>query len=143
MDILRDYAMQFVGIPYQWGGDDPINGFDCSGFVQELLASVGIDPTGDQSAQGLYDYFSKGNARGNVYGCGSLAFYGQSATRITHVAMMIDNYRIIEAGGGGSGTRTHEDAAEQNAYIRVRLLNHRKDLVGLLRPDYATIGLIK
>jgi len=27
---------------YLWGGDDPLAGFDCSGFVIEILKSVGI-----------------------------------------------------------------------------------------------------
>lgn len=143
MEILLAYAMSKLNMPYKWGGDDPIDGYDCSGLVQDLLASVGLDPPGDQTAQSLFDHFSKANARWNVHGCGSLAFYGKDASRINHVAMMISNYQIIEAGGGGSGTRTHADAAEQNAFVRVRLLNHRKDLVALLRPDYAAIGQIK
>lgn len=141
MDILKAYALSFIGLSYRWGGDDPIYGFDCSGFVQELLASCGIDPVGDQTAQGLYDYFSQ-NGYGNKYGCGSLAFYGKSIREITHVAMMIDTYRIIEAGGGGSKTTSREAAAEQNAYIRVRHLKNRKDLVAVVKPDYSTIGLL-
>jgi cell wall-associated NlpC family hydrolase len=35
-------AMQFIGTPYVWGGASPA-GFDCSGFVQYTLASVGIN----------------------------------------------------------------------------------------------------
>lgn len=31
-----DYALQFVGNPYVWGGTDLINGADCSGFVQSV-----------------------------------------------------------------------------------------------------------
>lgn len=141
MDILRSYAMQFVGLPYRWGGDDSIDGFDCSGFVQELLASVGMDPPGDQTAQSLHNHFeSRGEY--NAHGCGALAFYGKSVTQITHVAMMIDRYRIIEAGGGGSATTSKDAAAAQNAYIRIRLLNNRNDLVALIRPRYATIGAL-
>lgn len=135
MTILREYAMQMVGRPYIWGGDDPILGFDCSGLVQELLASVGMDPPGDQTAQALYDHFLT-RAKAGVQSCGALAFYGPSLKAINHVAMMIDDRRVIEAGGGTSNVLSVADAARVNAYVRVRLLRHRKDLLGTLMPNY-------
>jgi cell wall-associated NlpC family hydrolase len=36
------YAMQFLGIPYRWGGWDPSTGFDCSGFTQYVYAHFGV-----------------------------------------------------------------------------------------------------
>ena len=141
MDILRDYATSFVGTRYKWGGDNPLSGMDCSGLIQELLRSVGLDPPGDQTAQGLYDFFSE---RGdwNVYRCGALAFYGKSSKEVTHVAMLIDQYRVIEAAGGNQTTMTKEDAEVKGAFVRVRLIHARKDLLSVIRPHFITIGAI-
>lgn len=142
MEILIQYALSFVGNPYKWGGDDPIDGFDCSGLIQELLASVGLDPSGDQTAQGLFNYFQAGNGSWNDYSAGSLAFYGESVTKITHVAMLLDQFRIIEAGGGGHTCTNREMAAKLNAYVRIRLVKKRGDLVAVIKPYYRTIGVI-
>ena len=35
-------ADQFLGIPYRWGGADPLTGFDCSGLTMYVFAQLGI-----------------------------------------------------------------------------------------------------
>lgn len=133
--VLYSYAMSFCGVPYRWGGDDPMAGYDCSGFVQELLACVGLDPKGDQTAQALHDYFEKESTMSAFPDFGALAFYGSE--RITHVAFCLNRDLVLEAGGGGSRTHDLEDAKAQNAFIWVRPLMRRKDLVSVLMPRYS------
>ncbi len=139
MNLLIDYAMSFVGTPYKWGGATPIGGIDCSGLVQCILSAAGIDPIGDQTAQALYNYFET-NGSVNTYGAGALAFYGESVAKVTHVAFCVDQYRMIEAGGGGSKVNTLQDAIVHEAFVRVRLIKSRKDLVSVIKPRYVLIG---
>ena len=39
---IVDYACQFIGNPYVWGGTSLTNGADCSGFVQSVFSHFGI-----------------------------------------------------------------------------------------------------
>lgn len=145
MQLLINTAMSYVNTPYKWGGDDP-SGIDCSGLVQEILASIGEDPKGDQTAQKLFEYFEK---NGRVFfnhfetisdadSLGALAFYGKNRDTIKHVGFIVglNPLRMVEAGGGGRHIRTIKDAIKHNAYVRVRPVSSRKDLLAIIRPHY-------
>lgn len=141
IEHLVDYALSFVGTPYRWGGDDPMSGFDCSGLTQEILAAAGEDPVGDQTAHTLYLHFKRYGIIRAIDAdpeAGDLAFYGTNF-RITHVGFCIDSYCMVEAGGGGRRTRTEKDAETQNAYVRLRPIRRRSDLVAILSPHYLNV----
>ena len=133
---LIEYAKTFLGIPYLWGGKSS-QGFDCSGFIQEVLAFAGIDPDGDQNAQSYYNHFL---IRGlsNAKTAGALVFYGKDNKSITHISMMINDSQIIEAGGGDHTTLTKEVAQAQRAFVRVRPVTRRKDIIAIILPLYPT-----
>lgn len=131
-ELFQQFLLTYLHRPYIWGGDDPIKGLDCSGFVQEALAPLGLDPVGDQTAQGLYDYF-KDKSIPSAPKVGTLYFFGKSNTQITHIGIDFGGC-MFEFGGGGSKTTTREAAADQNAYGRLRPYNRRKDLVATVTP---------
>lgn len=142
MDILLKYAFSFLGVHYQWGGNNRLEGMDCSAFVNEILRSAGlVKNSEDLTAQMLYDRFER-DGTVNKYQPGSLAFYGESVTKITHVALLINQYQIIESGGAGSNSKSFEDAKRLGAMVRIRHINNRSDLVAVIGPRYNTIGLI-
>ncbi len=120
-----------------------MEGLDCSGLVQILLKSAGEDLPFDQRAQDYFNHFSEnGHGEHNSMKCGALVFFGKSASEITHVGMLLDSYRFIEAGGGDATTLTKEDAIKRRAFVRISLLSSRKDIVSIVRPYYRSIGCI-
>ena len=130
--LAIEYAKAFIGRPYIWGGDDPIKGFDCSGLILEVLQAVGIVPHGyDTTANGLYRRFSENFS---PPGPGMLVFWLNLAGHAIHVEMMIDESHTIGASGGGQATRTAEDAASQNAFIKIRPLEYRGSHYVILDP---------
>lgn len=142
MDLLVKVALSCLNVPYLWGGSNPLTGFDCSGFLQWCFRSVGMDPPGDQTAQGYFDHFEKLGGDRTAIQLGTLLFYGKSVTKITHVALALTPYQLIEAGGGDSTTTTLEEAKKRGAMVRISHIGHRSDLVATIRPSYAKIGLI-
>lgn len=136
-DVLTlEYALSFVGTPYRWGGQSP-GGIDCSGLVIEILTQAGVLPHNyDTTAQGLYSTYSKDWPTVLYPYPGALVFYGRGLASITHVAFALDGYRVLEAGGGNSSTRTKEDAWLRNAFVRIRPANYRPDMIAMIGPPY-------
>ncbi len=128
--IASRLAYKFVGLPYIWGGDDTVAGFDCSGFVIELLKSIGILPRGgDWTAKTLYVKFKDKKVKFAKEGC--LVFFAKN-NKIIHVEYVWEKGLMIGASGGGSKTKTREDAIKHNAYVKIRPL--RKDIFAIVDP---------
>ncbi len=140
MTILAQIALQYIGVPYIYGGKNALQGLDCSGLVCELLHALGAIPFGfDANALGIHSHFAPLSKDGEIT-TGSLAFYGPDLKSIDHVAMFLDTHLIIEAGHGTPQTLTKEIATQRGAMVRVRPYNYRKDLVCVLRPNYEDMG---
>jgi lysozyme family protein len=132
----RGLCEQELGKPYLWGADGP-DAYDCSGFVQWALKPLGLDPAGDQTAAGLYRFFSDGRSSEvsvDESRLGDLVFFGSDES-ITHVALAWGNEEMLEAGGGGRKTITVAIARQVGAEVRIRRIARRPDLVGILRPN--------
>lgn len=98
---IVNYAMQFLGNPYVWGGTSLTKGADCSGFTMQIMKHFGISLphySGDQAKRGTR--IKSGDMRP-----GDLIFYGNSRGTINHVAMYIGNGQIIHAASRRSGIK--------------------------------------
>lgn len=136
--VLYDYAMRLVGLPYKWGGDNPLEGMDCSGLVIELLKAAGV-LTGvyDTTAKELRKFllsFSPTPPQAPLFG--AVVFFGTSADAISHVGFCLNSKQMIEAGGGGASVVDVKTAAEKGAFVRVRPISHRKDVFDFILPQY-------
>lgn len=95
------YAQSQLGVPYQWGGDNPATGFDCSGLVQAAYQTGGI--TLPRVAQ---DQFNAGPQVTGQLIPGDLVFFGTSSTNVTHVGIYIGGGQMIDAPHPGAVVRT-------------------------------------
>ncbi|MBR1572718.1 MAG: C40 family peptidase [Lachnospiraceae bacterium] len=88
---LVNYALQFVGNPYVWGGTSLTRGADCSGFVLSIYSKYGISLPHSSRAQSNY------GTRVSTLELqpGDLLFYGSGG--ISHVAIYIGGGQIVHA----------------------------------------------
>lgn len=118
------YAWTFIGTPYRWGGDDPMAGFDCSGFVVEILTAVGILPHKfDATAGGLADRFREFEI--DKPRAGGIVVWYDAAGQATHTEFFIDEFHTIGASGGGSATTDIDAAIASNAFVKIRPWTYR------------------
>ena len=93
---VADFAVQFVGNPYAWGGTSLTNGADCSGFVMSVFASFGYDLPRVAAAQ----YQASQQKEISQMEVGDLVFYGAG---IYHVALYIGNGKVVHALNANKG----------------------------------------
>lgn len=96
-----DYATQFVGNPYVWGGTSLTNGADCSGFVQSVYNNFGVSlPRTSYEQQNAGREVSYSEAQP-----GDLICYGG------HVAIYMGNGKIVHASNSRDGIKISDNAA--------------------------------
>lgn len=95
-----DFATQFVGNPYVWGGTSLTGGADCSGFTQSVYANFGVSiprTSYEQQNAGYEVPYSEAQP-------GDLICYGG------HVAIYMGNGQIVHASNSRDGIKISNDA---------------------------------
>ena len=96
-----DYACQFIGNPYVYGGTSLTNGTDCSGFTMSVFRKFGISlPRTSGSQSGVGRKISVSEAR-----AGDLIFYARNG-HVNHVALCIGGGRVVHASNPSVGITT-------------------------------------
>ena len=91
---VADFALQFVGNPYVYGGTSLTNGADCSGFTLAVYSNFGVSLPHSAAAQN-----KKGTNVGSIDNAvpGDLVYYSG------HVGIYIGNGQIVHAGNSRTG----------------------------------------
>ena len=98
---LVEYAKQFLGNPYVWGGTSLTNGADCSGFVLSVFKKYGITLSHSSRAQA-----NEGTKIStSELKPGDLVFYGNGSGTINHVAIYIGGGQVIHASSPKTGIK--------------------------------------
>lgn len=101
---VANYALQFVGNPYVWGGSSLTNGTDCSGFTMAVYANFGVS---------LPHYTGSQEHSGTAVNSLAEAQPGDLILYSGHVAIYLGNNQIVHASnpryGITTGTATYRN----------------------------------
>lgn len=97
---LCQYAKQFLGNPYVWGGTSLTKGADCSGFVKSVFANFGVSlPRTSREQANTGSKISASELQP-----GDLVFYAKGG-RVNHVAIYIGGGQVIHASSPKTGIK--------------------------------------
>lgn len=113
---LCQYAKQFLGNPYVWGGTSLTNGADCSGFVLSVFAKYGVSLPHSSRAQANMGT----SISSSELAPGDLVFYAKGGT-INHVAIYIGGGQVIHASSPKTGIKI-SNYNYRTPYKMVRIL---------------------
>ena len=95
------YAKEFQGNPYKWGGNDPLNGIDCSGFVKYLYGQIGLNlprTAAEQAFVGMpITRFEDLQAGDRLY------FWSSARGKIGHTGLYLGNNYFVHSSSGRGG----------------------------------------
>lgn len=114
---MVEFAEQFLGNPYVWGGTSLTDGADCSGFVQSIYANFGYSlprVSRDQAQTGTRISIEEAQP-------GDLIFYARDG-EIYHVVMYIGDGQVIHASSRETGIKI-SNIYYDNAVWAVRILD--------------------
>ena len=106
---VAEYAVEFIGNPYVWGGTSLTNGVDCSGFVMKIYEEFGVTLPHSSAAQRKHGYAVDGLENAQP---GDLICYSG------HVAIYIGDGMIVHASNEKDGIKVSKAAYRKILAIR-------------------------
>jgi cell wall-associated NlpC family hydrolase len=117
-EIVRT-AERFIGVPYQWGGESSVSGFDCSGLAMVAYQLNGLElprTSGEQWQAGR-------PITAQDLAAGDLVFFAtRGGQKVSHVGIFTGGDSFLHAPGRGSMIQT---ASLSNDYFKTRYLGAR------------------
>ena len=117
-EIVRT-AKRYIGVPYQWGGESPQTGFDCSGLTMAVYRINGLDLPRSSRQQ----WKTGRPVKRSQLERGDLVFFATSGgSRVSHVGIYTGNGKFLHAPRRG---RKIEISSLTNTYYKNRYLGAR------------------
>lgn len=119
LNSVIEYAKQFLGVPYVWGGTTPNPGFDCSGFTQYVCRHFGVKINRvavDQMRNGVA--VSRNNLK-----VGDLVFFERTyntTDAASHVGFYVGNNQFIHAADAGIKISSLNETYYATRYVGAR-----------------------
>lgn len=111
-----NWGLKFIGTPYQWGGNDPTRGVDCSGFVKYLYGQIGINlprTAAEQATVGQPIHRLEDLQSGD-----RLYFWDAKRGKIGHTGVYLGNgYFVHSSSGKGAVTTDYLGAQKWRAKL--------------------------
>lgn len=103
---LGQYALQYVGTPYKWGGNDVNHGIDCSGFVKNIFGTIGVNLPRTAAQQALVgqEITRLEDLRPND----RLYFWDAKRGKIGHTGMYLGNGFFVHSSSSRGGVATDD-----------------------------------
>jgi cell wall-associated NlpC family hydrolase len=96
------YALGLHGTHYQWGGNSPQSGFDCSGFVRHVYK----ESSGMQLPRSSYEMSQVGNyVDSSQLQPGDLVFFNTLQRAFSHVGIYVGDNRFIHSPSAGKSVQ--------------------------------------
>jgi cell wall-associated NlpC family hydrolase len=115
-------ALAYLGVPYRYGGEDPLRGFDCSGLVRHVARSV-LQVDLPRRSEAIA---TQGRAvRKAELQVGDLVFFNTRGRRNSHVGFYLGEGRFVHAPARNGQVRIEsiEDAYWRQRYNGARRLH--------------------
>ena len=117
-EIIRT-AERFIGVPYKWGGESTVSGFDCSGLTMVVYQLNGLDLPRTSSEQ-----WTAGRSVGEKEPLkGDLVFFAtHGGAEVSHVGIYLGGDAFLHAPRRGNAIQV---ASLSGDYYRARYLGAR------------------
>lgn len=124
-----------IGTPYQWGGESPGSGFDCSGLVQWAYQQAGVSLP--RVAQDQYNSTTKVSLQQATPG--DLVFFGTGKNGVDHVGIYIGNDQMVVAPHTGTKVQIQNGVMEMKNLVGFTQVTPN----GMTPADWAALSKAK